>query len=160
MIQYRNFSNASFGVFSVISVGDPAALQAEFDSIYQQQAGAPILHRKSSNGETPSEYIILKDGVYRLSDHWNNVGNSFWLLNCTESTQVCYKKRCIAYCAFENMEHTFIVFNKILSGEYENLRLEEIIHNASIQREKQSRSKKSTSSDQPNTTGTTAVTLS
>jgi hypothetical protein len=141
MIQYSNFSSATFGLFDIIATGDLASLQQQLDQIHAENEKAPINLKKSSKGKTPSEYVILKHGVYRLSDHWNNVGNSFWLLNGTESTQVCYKKLCIAYCAFEDMEHTFIVFNNILSGTYENDRLEELIHKTSMMRTKQSNRK-------------------
>jgi 6-pyruvoyl-tetrahydropterin synthase len=138
MIQYRNFSNATFGIFEVIETGDLQTLQQRFDEIHQENQGAPINIKKTSKGKLPSEYIILKHGVYRLADHWNNVGNCFWLLNCTESTQVSQKKLCLAYCAYENMEQTFIVFNNILSGTYENDRLLEIVHKTATTRKKQS----------------------
>jgi hypothetical protein len=137
MIQYRNFSNASFGEFSIIAEGKPAELQLEFDNIYQQHEKAPIRLKKSSNGKTPSEYIILKNGVYRLANHWNNVGNCFWLLQGSESTQVCYKKWCIGYCAYEEMLPTFVVMSKLYNHGFENDRLLEIIERTVSGRERQ-----------------------
>jgi hypothetical protein len=142
MIQYSNFSMATYGQFEIKFEGSLAELQLQLDLIHADNAHAPINLKRSSKGKVPSEYVILKHGVYRLSDHWNNVNNSFWLLNGTESTQVCYKKTCIAYCAYKNMEPTFMTFNKMLSGENENLRLQEIIHKTTVMREKQARSQK------------------
>jgi hypothetical protein len=144
MIQYRNFSNATYGVFEVIETGDRETLQQRFNEIHVENQGATVRGKWSSKGQSTSEYIVLKHGVYRFSDHWNNVGNCFWLLNGTESTQVCYKKLCIAYCAFKDMEFTFMVFDKILSGVCEALQLQEIIHKTTLQREKQAVSKQTT----------------
>lgn len=138
MIQYSNFSSATFGVFEIVATGDLASLQQQLDQIHAENEKAPINIKRSSKGKVPSEYVILKHGVYRLADHWNNVGNSFWLLDGTESTQVCYKKLCLAYCAFDKMEHTFMALNNILSGTYQNDRLAEIIHKTSVMRAKQS----------------------
>jgi hypothetical protein len=142
MIQYSNFSMATYGQFEIKFEGSLAELQLQLDLIHTDNAHASINIKRSSKGKVPSEYVILKHGVYRLSDHWNNVGNSFWLLNTTESTQVSYKKLCIAYCAYEDMEPTFMVFNKILSGENDYLTLQEIIHKTTAMRQKQARSKK------------------
>lgn len=137
MIQYRNFCNASYGEFSIIAEGKPAELQAEFDNIYQQHQGAPIRLKKSSEGKTPSEYIILKNGVYRLADHWNNVGNCFWILQGNESTQVSYKKWCIGYCAYEQMSPTFVIMSKLYNNKLQDDRLLELIEKTVFRREQQ-----------------------
>lgn len=137
MIQHRNFSYASFGEFSVKAEGKPAELQAEFDNIYQKHQGDPIRLRWSSDGKTPSEYIILKNGVYRLADHWNNVGNCFWLLQGNESTQVCYKKWCIGYCEYKHMAPTFIIMSKLYNNALQNDKLLEIIEKTVFRREQQ-----------------------
>lgn len=146
MIQYSNFSNATYGQFQTIAEGPLAELQHHLDLIHAENAHASINIKRSSKGKVPSEYVILKHGVYRLADHWNNVNNSFWLLSGTESTQVSYKKTCIAYCAYEDMEPTFMVFNKILSGENDYLTLQEIIHNTARERKKQASREKPTGS--------------
>lgn len=150
MIQYSNFSLATYGQFEIKFEGPLADLQHHLNLIHAENAKKSINIKRSSKGKTPSEYVILQHGVYRLSDHWNNVGSSFWLLNGTESTQPCYKKTCIAYCAYEDMEPTFMVFNKILSGENENLRLEEIIHKTAATRQKQASRKKTIESSSTN----------
>lgn len=137
MIQYRNFYNATYGEFSIIAQDKPAELQAAFDAIYQQHRGESICLRKSSDGKTPSEYIILKNGVYRLADHWNNVGTCFWPLQGNESTQVCYKKWCIGYCSYKQMTPTFIIMSKLYNNKLQDDRLLELIEKTVFRREQQ-----------------------
>lgn len=137
-IQYRNYFNATFGIFNIVETCHRQILQERLDALEEENRGAKVNIKTFSNrGNTPSEYLVLKDGVYRLSDHWNHVGNCLWLLNASDGAWRSEKTLCLAYCAYKDMQETLHVFGKLLNGSYDNPRLATIICNTVSSRQEQ-----------------------